>query len=142
MTFARIPALATHLQQTRRASSISCGISGFDYTVMFGGVLLMSKRIWLGSVSTCVLVVLLTTLAVAQSLTSGDLTGLVTDQTGAVIANATITLTNKNTGSAQTHTSSQQGSYRFSLLSPGSYTLSVSAPNFQSVDQSANVSLG
>src|SRR5258707_14190822 len=102
----------------------------------------MSYRTLLLCALTCVLVACLTTAAVSQSLTSGDLTGLVTDPSGAAIPNANVTLTNNATGATQTNTTNDQGTYRFSLLSPGTYTLSISASNFQDVHQTATVTVG
>jgi hypothetical protein len=78
----------------------------------------------------------------AQSLTSGDIAGTVTDPTGAVVNSATVTLTNKETGSVQSNKTNTQGLYRFPLLSPGDYSVSVSAPGFQPVKQSATVAVG
>ena len=59
----------------------------------------------------------------AQSLVSGDLTGTVTDPSGAVVPGATVTLKNDATGATRTTTTNSSGSYRFSLLQPGSYTI-------------------
>src|SRR5260370_6901152 len=90
----------------------------------------------------CLLVSLATNAAMSQSLTSGDITGIVTDPSGAAISNAQVTLKNNATGATQTHTTNDQGTYRFSLLSPGEYTVSVSASNFQVSRQTALVTVG
>ena len=102
----------------------------------------MSNRYLLLCVFTCLLVALSTNFAMSQSLTSGDITGIVTDPSGAAISNAEVTLKNNATGATQTHTTNDQGTYRFSLLSPGAYTVSVSASNFQVSHQSASVTVG
>ena len=68
--------------------------------------------------------------AFGQSLVSGDLIGTVTDPSGAVVSNATVTLKSNGTGETRTTTTNSSGLYRFSLLSPGSYTVSVSAQGF------------
>jgi hypothetical protein len=102
----------------------------------------MSNRYLLLCACTCLLVALWTNAAVAQSLTSGDITGIVADPSGAAISNAEVTLKNNATGTTQTHTTNDQGAYRFSLLSPGAYTVSVSAPNFQVTQQNASVTVG
>ena len=67
----------------------------------------------------------------AQSLVSGDLTGTVTDPSGAVVPNATVTLKSDATGATRTTTTNANGAYRFSLLPPGSYTVSVAAARLQ-----------
>jgi hypothetical protein len=80
--------------------------------------------------------------AFAQSITSGDITGVVTDPSGAVVPNATVTLKNRDTGATQTRTTNAQGVYRFQLLTPGNYAVSSSAPGFQTVSQNATVTVG
>jgi hypothetical protein len=67
----------------------------------------------------------------AQSIISGDVTGIVTDPSGAAIPNASVTLTSANTNAAQTATTNAQGSYRFAFVPPGSYRVSVSSTGFQ-----------
>lgn len=78
----------------------------------------------------------------AQSLTSGDITGVVTDPSGAVIPKATVTLKNQQTGATKTTATDADGAYRFALLPPGSYTVQGTAQNFQGTTQTANVSVG
>jgi hypothetical protein len=75
--------------------------------------------------------------AFAQS--NSDLTGIITDQTGAVVADATITLTNPATGSERTTVSSATGLYDVAGLNPGNYDLRVSAKGFQSFVQTGVV---
>jgi Carboxypeptidase regulatory-like domain len=84
----------------------------------------------------------LSSLAVAQSLISGDVTGIVSDPSGAVVPNATVTIKNNGTGHTQTATSNAAGVYRFSLLSPGSYTVTAGASGFQNTSQSVTVTVG
>jgi hypothetical protein len=80
--------------------------------------------------------------ASAQSLISGDLAGTITDSSGAAIVGATITATNTGTGAVKTVTTGAAGDYRIGLLQPGTYTVSVSAPNFQTTQSSAAVAVG
>jgi hypothetical protein len=80
--------------------------------------------------------------AQAQNTTSGDLQGTVTDSTGAVVPGATITLTGNTTGSVQKLTSSASGGYHAAFLKPGSYTISVTAPNFETTTVGVNIELG
>ena len=70
-----------------------------------------------------------------QSLTSGDIAGTVLDPTGAAVPGATVTVTSNDTGAKHTATTSSSGGYRFALLNPGSYTVAVAAPGFQSSEQ-------
>jgi hypothetical protein len=79
---------------------------------------------------------------VAQSLVSGDLAGTVTDPSGAVVPNTTVTLKSNATGEARTTTTNANGDYRFSLLRPGSYSVSVAAQGFSTADTTVNVNVG
>ena len=79
----------------------------------------------------------------AQSITAGDVTGTVTDPTGAAIPGATVTLTNVNTNASQHAATNLEGSYRFAFVAPGSYKITVSATGFQTQQHSGvNVSAG
>lgn len=55
--------------------------------------------------------------------------GTVSDASGAVIPNATVTLTNNETRQTQTAQTSGEGFYRFVGLAPGTYSLSAAAEN-------------
>jgi type 1 fimbria pilin len=56
-------------------------------------------------------------LAIAQS-TTADITGTVTDNSGAILPNAKVTLTNLGTGEVRTGNTTAAGDYTFTLLSP------------------------
>ena len=66
----------------------------------------------------------------AQTAGTGALTGTVTDPSGAVIAGATVTITNNGTGQARTAMTGSDGVYKFSLLPPGSYKVKFEATGF------------
>jgi hypothetical protein len=78
----------------------------------------------------------------AQSITSGDVSGVVTDPSGATVSNATVTLTNKETGSTQVGNTGPQGAFHFQLLQPGRYAVSVAAQGFQTREQNVAVTVG
>ena len=78
----------------------------------------------------------------ALSLVSGDLTGTVTDPSGAVVPNAAVALKNNGTGQTRTTTANNSGAYRFSLLQPGSYTVSATASGFSKAETTAMVNVG
>ena len=55
----------------------------------------------------------------------GSITGSVTDKTGAVVANAAITLTNQDTGEKRSTQTNADGVYNFPDIIPGSYTVAL-----------------
>src|SRR5580704_18773328 len=78
----------------------------------------------------------------AQTSTTGDIAGVVTDPTAAVVSGAPIALKNVDTGSSISTTTNAQGSYDFSLLQPGNYSLSANIAGFQKVIKAVTVTLG
>jgi hypothetical protein len=59
--------------------------------------------------------------------TRGNVSGIVSDSSGAVVAGATLRLTNVETGVVLTATSNETGLYRFLFLNPGRYKLVATA---------------
>src|ERR1700683_5115209 len=78
----------------------------------------------------------------AQSLTSGDIIGTVSDPTGAVLPGAEIQATTTATGSQQTATANNSGAFRFAFLPPARYSIAVSAAGFQQSTQYVDVGVG
>jgi hypothetical protein len=78
----------------------------------------------------------------AQTSTTGDIAGVVTDPTAAVVSGAPITLQNVDTGSSTSTTTNAQGAYNFSLLQPGKYSVSANVAGFQKVLKTVTVALG
>jgi outer membrane receptor protein involved in Fe transport len=65
----------------------------------------------------------------------GTITGVVQDSTGAAIPNANVTLTNPATGFVLKRDTDASGVYVFSPIKVGSYTISATAPGFQTTSQ-------
>jgi hypothetical protein len=65
---------------------------------------------------------------------SASLAGTVTDSSGAVIPNATVTLTNPANGTQRVTTANGNGYYNFSELGPGTYSVKVTAKGFEEQD--------
>lgn len=78
----------------------------------------------------------------AQTSTTGDVAGTVTDPSGATVPEAKVTLTDDTKGTTQETKTNKDGVYHFYLLSPGPYTVSVTATGFQSFTRHSNVSVG
>jgi len=87
-------------------------------------------------------VLLAAALVQAQSLTTGDISGIVRDQSGAVVPGASVTVKSLDTGATQTGATSQSGEYRFRLLKPGAYQVSSTKTGFQKTEQSVEVIVG
>ena len=85
-------------------------------------------KLWLCLVSCCVLMFALTA---AGQVQNGQFTGTVTDQTGAAIANAKVTVTNLGTNLTSTVTTNQGGGYMVRELPIGAYKISAEAPGFR-----------
>lgn len=67
--------------------------------------------------------------AMAQ-VTTGDITGRVTDPQGKVVAGATVTATNKATGLSRSANTNDDGEYTLFGMAPGKYDLTVEAGGF------------
>jgi outer membrane receptor protein involved in Fe transport len=78
----------------------------------------------------------------AQSLISGDIAGVITDTTGAIMPSVKVDLRSLDTGTTQTTTSNQNGAYRFSLLKPGHYVVSASQTGFEKAERPVSVDVG
>jgi hypothetical protein len=66
----------------------------------------------------------------------GQVSGRITEASGASIPNATVTVTNTATNTASTTTTSETGEYTVLYLTPGRYTLSVEANGFKKAQRS------
>jgi Carboxypeptidase regulatory-like domain len=70
---------------------------------------------------------------------NSNITGLVTDQSGAAIPGAKLVLTDSATGATKNTISGDTGLYEFAALNAGTYSLSVSAKGFQTFNQTGIV---
>ena len=80
------------------------------------------------------LAVLATTLApglFSQTASTGAIKGTVTDPSGAVVPNVTVTATNNDTGATRTATTGADGSYIITLLPLGTYRLKFDVTGFK-----------
>ncbi len=88
-----------------------------------------NSRLSLFLLSLCLLVPLYP--ASSQTLTTGHISGQVTDPSGAAVADAKVDLRDKATGALRTTTTNMQGQYVFPQVAPGLYSITVTAASFQ-----------
>ncbi|HLK70224.1 MAG TPA: carboxypeptidase-like regulatory domain-containing protein [Bryobacteraceae bacterium] len=81
-------------------------------------------------------------LAFSQTITTGDVTGVISDASGAVVPSSIVTLKNTDTNETRTAVTNESGHYRFSLLAPGSYTISAATTGLKSNTDKITVSVG
>jgi len=81
-------------------------------------------------------------MAVNAQANSGSISGVITDNSVAVIANATIKVTNDATGATREIVTSSKGEYTVAQLLPASYSVTITAIGFQTVTRNLVVSVG
>ena len=71
----------------------------------------------------------------AAQIGTGTISGIISDQTGAVIVSADVTAVSAETGFRRTTVADERGQYNFPGLRPGAYTLSVESAGFRRVER-------
>src|SRR5579872_2376902 len=108
------------------------------------GAMRVCRRTWCSLASSIVILLVASLLAVPGVLGQGayqaQIRGVVTDQSGAVVANVTVTITNDGTNIAQTAKTDEHGQYFLQGLRPSSYTIKAQASGFQ-IDEKKNIVL-
>jgi Carboxypeptidase regulatory-like domain len=89
--------------------------------------------------SLVVVSVLLTAAVASAQLSTAQLSGRVTDESGAVLPGATLTVTQTDTGFTRSDVTDTNGSYVLSNLPPGPYRVEVSLQGFRSYVQTGIV---
>lgn len=97
-----------------------------------------------GAILSCLLFACMSTnLAMAQTVEGQQISGSVTDATGAVVANAEVTATNTATGLSRTAQSNAEGMYTILNVPVGTYTVSATMSGFKKfVINGVNVDVG
>jgi Carboxypeptidase regulatory-like domain/TonB dependent receptor len=70
-----------------------------------------------------------------QNTNTGEIKGIVTDPTGAVVPNVTVTITNVQTGVTTTTKTNGSGLYDVPSLLPGNYTINFKATGFEDLER-------
>jgi hypothetical protein len=83
------------------------------------------------TIALSVVCLFLISLSFSQTNTTGEISGLVTDQSSAVISRADVTIVNKDTGTQRSTNTNAEGYYRAPLLPPGNYSVTVVVPAFR-----------
>ncbi len=87
-----------------------------------------------GILAVAILLMLLPPALLAQTASTGAIKGTVTDSSGAVVPNATVTATDNETAAARTVTSGGDGSFIITVLPLGTYRLRVQATGFKPLE--------
>ena len=72
---------------------------------------------------------------------SGSVVGLLTDTSGGAVPNASVTVTNRQTGFTRSAQSGGEGRFSVTDIPPGSYTLEIAAPGFRPISQVITVTI-
>lgn len=83
-----------------------------------------------------------TRLAAQATVSTGAVTGIVTDPQGAVVAGAKVTISNKETGFSVALSTGASGLFNLGSASPGTYVVRVEATNFKTTQTSVTVQVG
>ena len=78
----------------------------------------------------------------AQIVETGTITGVVKDNSGAVIPNAPVTVRNTETGLKSNAVTDAQGLYVSPPLNPGNYTVEIDVPGFRKIVEKVRLEVG
>ena len=78
--------------------------------------------------------------AVPGNAAGGEISGTVTDQSGAVVAGAAVAVTDERTNNSRTTETDANGRYRVTGLETGDYDVKASAPGFRNSEVRETVS--
>ena len=82
----------------------------------------------------CLFVLALSTVAFAQSNTTGSVGGVVTNPNKEVVPGAAVTVRNIGTNKEDNATTDDTGRFKVANLQPGNYAITVNSIGIQSVD--------
>jgi hypothetical protein len=102
------------------------------FSSLFAILLLCSAVLWLSSAAP----------VWAQSTSTGTLAGTVTDQSGALVNGATVTIIDTSTKTSHSVTTNEAGRYIVVDVAPGVYDLSISKQGFSTTKTQATVQVG
>lgn len=97
------------------------------------------KAVWVAAACVCLWT---TPAAVAQTVTSASVTGIVRDSSGALVPGATIEIRNHDTGQLRQTVTDASGAFRLQYLPVGQYHLSVLLDGFTTATVNLSLALG
>lgn len=106
-------------------------------STMIGGVMLAAVV-----AVPAITVIAAPTTASAQDFSTGSMTGTVRDANGAPISGASVQVRSDEQGFSRNLTTDASGSFRAALIPIGNYTVTITAPGYDPISQTASVSLG
>lgn len=78
----------------------------------------------------------------AQTAATGSVVGTITDQSGAVVPGARVTITDTATGNTQSTSTNNEGHYIFVNVTPGTYNLKITKSGFSTTSTTQVVRVG
>lgn len=94
------------------------------------------------SIVSILFAMLLVTAAAFAQVETGQIAGTVTDESGAVVPNATVTVKNLSSNAERTAQTSPTGSYVVVGLQPGTYQVAISSGQFKPFRSNIEVTVG
>jgi hypothetical protein len=101
------------------------------------------KKFFVGLALLALLLATSSVMVMSQAtISTGAIQGTVTDQSGAVVPGVAVTIKNVATGQTIQRTTTGSGLYNSGPLTPGNYTVSVTAQGFSATDLPTTVTIG
>ena len=97
---------------------------------------------WIKNYSFLLALILMMALHAVAQVETGSIAGTITDQSGAVVPNATVVAKNLGTNAARSTVSNSVGLYQLSGLVPATYEVSVSSSSFKPFAAKVQVTVG
>ena len=101
------------------------------------GAALLSATLGAGAIATVIV-----PYSLHAQVDLGSISGIVTDVSGAIVANATVTVTNTGTGAVRTSMTNSRGEYSVTQLNPADYVISFTGTGFGNTTQKVTVTVG
>jgi hypothetical protein len=92
---------------------------------------MLSKRVVLLMVALSCLLTLAPSALYSQAVSTGTISGTVTDPSGAAVVDATATVTDAATNTPRTTATNETGRYVFANVQPGTYTVTINKTGFR-----------